>query len=212
MNDKDLKNLLDNNRAWAAAMTDGDHDFFTRLCDVQSPDYLWIGCSDSRVPANEIVGLPSGELFVHRNVGNVVPHSDVNCLAVIQYAVEVLQVGHIIVTGHYGCGGITAAMEPKSHGQIDNWLAHIKDIYRAHYDEIVALDGDEAQADRLCELNVAAQVQNVAKTSIIQSAWAAGRELEIHGWVYSLSDGILRDLGVGIGGPEQLHDAHRIEG
>ena len=210
MNEKNLEYLLENNRVWAASKVEGDHDFFTRLSEVQNPRYLWIGCSDSRVPANEIVGLQPGEMFVHRNIANVVPHSDLNCLAVIQFAVEVLNVRHIIVTGHYGCGGIRAAMENKDHGQIENWLAHIKDIYCRHYEEIMGVDGPDAQANRLCELNVAAQVRNVAKTSIVQNAWRNGKELQVHGWIYSLRDGILHDLKVGISAAGQLHQAYRI--
>ncbi len=210
MTDKDLEDLFENNRVWADSKTRMDRDYFTRLCEMQNPDYLWIGCSDSRVPANEIVGLQPGELFVHRNVANVVPHSDLNCLSVIQFAVEALNVRHIIVTGHYGCGGIRAAMENRDHGQIENWLAHIKDIYSLHYDEIMAIDDPEARADRLCELNVATQVRNVAKTSIVQNAWKQGKKLKIHGWVYSLTDGILHDLNVSIESAGQFHPVYRI--
>lgn len=212
MVDKTASQLLENNKAWASAKIGEDGGFFKRLSEVQSPGYLWIGCSDSRVPANEIVGLQPGELFVHRNIANVVPHSDLNCLAVIQYAVELLEIKHIMVTGHYGCGGIKAAMEKKDHGQIDNWLAHIKDIYRQHFDEISSIDGEESQCDRLCELNVAAQVRNVAKTSIVQNAWRQGKELTVHGWIYSLKDGVLHDLEVEINGPDQLHQAYLIAG
>lgn len=198
MNENDLEYLLENNRVWAASKVAEDAEFFTRLSEVQNPRYLWIGCSDSRVPANEIVGLQPGEMFVHRNIANVVPHSDLNSLAVIQFAVEVLNVKHIIVTGHYGCGGIRAAMENKYHGQIENWLAHIKGIYCQHHEEIAGIDAPEAQASRLSELNVAAQVRNVAKTSIVQNAWRNGKELQVHGWIYSLRDGILHDLKVGV--------------
>lgn len=212
MNNEDLEHLLENNRAWAGSKVEAERDFFTRLSEAQNPGYLWIGCSDSRVPANEIVGLRPGELFVHRNIANIVPHSDANCLAVIQFAVEVLDVRHIIVTGHYGCGGIEAAMENKDHGQIENWLAHIKDIHRRHYDEIAGIDDPKARANRLCELNVAAQVRNVARTSIVQNAWRDGKELRVHGWIYGLGDGILHDLKVGIGSLGQLHQAYRIAG
>jgi carbonic anhydrase len=212
MCDNPLAHLLDRNKTWASARVAEDGEFFTRLCEVQNPKYLWIGCSDSRVPANEIVGLQPGEMFVHRNIANVVPYSDMNCLAVIQFAVEVLKVRHVIVTGHYGCGGIRAAMENRDHGQIENWLAHIKDIYCRHYEEITGIDDPEARAGRLCELNVATQVRNVAKTSIVQNAWRNGRELQIHGWVYSLRDGILHDLQVGISTIGQLHQAYRIVG
>jgi carbonic anhydrase len=212
MNKNDLEHLLENNRAWSDSKIEADPEFFTRLSQVQSPEYLWIGCSDSRVPANEIVGLQPGEMFVHRNIANVVPHSDLNCLAVIQFAVEVLDVRHIIVTGHYGCGGIRAAMENVDHGQIENWLAHIKNIYSRHYEEITGLADLEARANRLCELNVAAQVRNVAKTSIVQNAWKNNKELQIHGWIYSLQDGVLHDLKVGIDAAGQLHPAYRIAG
>lgn len=211
MCDKHAGDLLDRNKTWASAKVGEDAQFFSRLCGVQNPEYLWIGCSDSRVPANEIVGLQPGEMFVHRNIANVVPHSDLNCLAVIQFAVEVLDVRHIIVTGHYGCGGIAAAMDHCDHGQIDNWLAHVKEIYRHHYDEIAKIDNPEAQRDRLCELNVAAQVHNVAKTSIVQNAWRRGKGVTVHGWVYRLQDGILHDLNVGISAPEQLHRVYQID-
>lgn len=204
--------MIDNNKAWASAKVAEDANFFTRLCEVQNPKYLWIGCSDSRVPANDIVGLQAGEMFVHRNIANLVPHSDPNCLAVIQFAVEVLNIRHIIVTGHYGCAGIAAAVENKDHGPMENWLAHIKDIYRRHYKEIMGIDDLEAQTDRLCELNVATQVRNVAKTSIVRDAWRQGNNLTVHGWIYSLKDGILHDLKVGISAPEQLHHADRIVG
>ncbi len=200
--------LLENNRRWAAQMLEGDPEYFDRLVGLQTPAYLWIGCSDSRVPANTIVGLKPGEVFVHRNIANVVPHSDLNALSVIQYAVEVLKVRHILVVGHYGCGGVKAALAGSDLGAIDNWLAHIRDVWRAHYDEIMALP-EERRADRLVELNVAAQVQNVARTSMVQKAWHEGRPLSIHGWVYDLADGRLRDLGVGISGPEALHPAFR---
>ena len=210
MCDKDIESLFENNRAWAEAKTAKDASFFTKLTEVQAPDYLWIGCSDSRVPANEIVGLQSGELFVHRNIANVVPHTDLNCLSVIQFAVEVLEVKHIIVCGHYGCGGIQAAMSDKDYGQIENWLAYIRDVYHLHYSEIMGLDGERAQVDRLCELNVAEQARNVARTSIVQNAWRSGKELHVHGWVYALHDGILHDLDVGISSLDELHAAQRL--
>jgi len=212
MHNNDLEYLLKKNQAWAASKIEADPDFFTRLCKAQAPKYLWIGCSDSRVSANEITGLRPGEMFVHRNVANVVPHSDLNCLAVIQFAVEVLNVQHIIVTGHYGCGGILAAMQDKDHGQIGNWLAHIQDVYRQHYEEISNLDGPEVQANRLCELNVAAQVHNVAKTSIVQNAWRHGKDVQVHGWIYSLKNGVLQDLKVSVSAIGQLHPAYRITG
>jgi carbonic anhydrase len=200
--------LLENNRRWAARMLEGDPEYFDRLVGLQAPAYLWIGCSDSRVPANTIVGLQPGEVFVHRNIANVVPHSDLNALSVIQYAVEVLKVRHILVVGHYGCGGVRAALSGSDLGAIDNWLAHIRDVWHAHYDEIMALP-EERRADRLVELNVAAQVRNVARTSMVQRAWREGRALSVHGWVYDLADGRLRDLGVGISGPGGLHPAYR---
>lgn len=202
--------LLAKNREWARRMVSADPQYFARLCAVQRPRFLWIGCSDSRVPANEIVGLQPGEMFVHRNIANVVPHADLNCLSVIQYAVEVLGVEHIIVAGHYGCGGIQAAMSAGDNGQIDNWLAHIKDVHAQNYGEISACKGHEAQADRLCELNVVTQVRNVAKTSIVQRAWREGRSLCVHGWIYRLSDGILQDLGVSMQAIEQLPEPYRI--
>jgi len=206
-----MDDLLRLNKDWAAARLKEDPEFFSTLENVQQPDYLWIGCSDSRVPANEIVGLKAGEMFVHRNIANVVPHSDLNCLAVIQFAVEVLQVSHIIVVGHYGCGGIRAAMENTDHGEIENWLAHIKDTYRQNYEEISAIEGKDKQADRLCELNVVTQVRNVAKTSIVQNVWRRGKKLKVHGWIYRLSDGILQDLNVDIDATDQLHEVFRIE-
>ncbi len=207
-----LEDLLRSNRDWAAARLEKNPEYFTSLEKVQKPDYLWIGCSDSRVPANQIVGLKPGEMFVHRNIANVVPHGDLNCLSVIQYAVEVLGVRHIIVAGHYGCGGIKAAMDNVPHGEIDNWLAYIKDIYRQHHEEINAISGADQQADRLCELNVMTQVRNVAKTSSVQNAWRKGKKLTVHGWIYRLNDGILRDLNVDIDATEQLHEVFRIEG
>jgi carbonic anhydrase len=190
-----LDELLARNRAWAAAMTARDPGFFSRLAQQQSPGYLWIGCSDSRVPATEIVDLLPGEIFVHRNVANVVVHTDLNCLSVIQYAVEVLGVRHIIVCGHYGCGGVRAALERHRHGLIDNWLRHIDDVEEKHRAELEALSGG-AQFDRLCELNVVEQALNVGQTTIVQDAWGRGQELSIHGWIYDLHDGLLRDLGV----------------
>lgn len=212
MDHKSPVELLEMNKKWAADRLETDPEFFTSLVNVQQPDYLWIGCSDSRVPANEIVGLKPGEMFVHRNIANVVPHTDLNCLSVIQFAVEALGVSHIIVAGHYGCGGIKAAMDRTYHGEIDNWLAHIKDIYRQNYEEISAISDPDQQADRLCELNVAAQVRNVAKTAVVQKAWKNGRKLKVHGWVYHLDDGILHDLNVGMESSDQLHAVFQIEG
>jgi carbonic anhydrase len=186
--------LIQNNRAWAQAVRDKNPDFFTKLTHQQNPEYLWIGCSDSRVPANEIVGLLPGEIFVHRNVANVVAHSDLNCLSVLQYAVDVLKVKHVIVTGHYGCGGVSAALDDKRHGLIDNWLRHIQDVVREHQAEMDALPPGKVRYDRLCELNVLAQRQHVCETTIVQDAWARGQELQVHGWIYSLEDGHIREL------------------
>lgn len=202
--------LIAANKAWARERLKADPKFFSRLSKVQRPQFLWIGCSDSRVPANEIVNLQPGELFVHRNVANVVPHTDLNCLAVIQYAVEYLGVKHIIVVGHYDCGGVKAAMSQVDHGQIDNWLAHVKDVYSRYYDEIRALKSPSDQLDRLCELNVTTQVRNVAKTSIVQHAWRRRRNLSVHGWIYGVEDGILRDLGVTMSAVRDLHAPYRI--
>lgn len=190
---KTLKHLFDSNRKWAASVKERDPEFFTRLSKLQSPEYLWIGCSDSRVPANQITSLQPGEVFVHRNIANVVVHTDLNCLSVIQYAVEALGVKHIIVCGHYGCGGIKAAMENHEHGLIDNWLRHIKDVMRFHEDKFEGLEHD-AKLDLLCELNVQEQVKNICNTTIVQKAWKEGKELSIHGWIYSINNGILKEL------------------
>ncbi|MCB1785800.1 MAG: carbonate dehydratase [Gammaproteobacteria bacterium] len=190
---KTLQHLFDNNRAWANSVKERDPEFFTRLCKQQAPDYLWIGCSDSRVPANEIINLPPGEVFVHRNIANVVVHTDLNCLSVIQFAVEVLKVRHIIVCGHYGCGGVRAALEDGDHGLIDNWLRHIKDVGRFNADRLAALEPDQ-RADTLCELNVIEQVTNVCNTTIVKNAWQRGADLTVHGWIYGIRDGILKSL------------------
>ncbi|MHB8810421.1 MAG: carbonate dehydratase [Desulfobulbaceae bacterium] len=200
----ELNHLLANNRAWAAGIKKDDPEFFEKLFKQQAPEYLWIGCADSRVPANQIVGMLPGELFVHRNVANMVIHSDLNCLSVIQFAVEVLAVKHIIVCGHYGCGGVKAAMETKDLGLIDNWLGHIRDVYRYHWQEFYALHDEEERFDRLCELNVIEQVGNVCATTFVKNAWRAGRQLSVHGWIYSIRDGILKDFGVCITGQEQI--------
>jgi len=191
-----LSRLLDNNRTWAAARVQNDPTFFTRLEKQQAPEYLWIGCADSRVPANEIVGLDPGELFVHRNVANVVVHTDLNCLSVLQFAVDVLKVKHVIVCGHYGCGGVRAAMERESHGLIDNWLRHVQDVQRDHHRELKNYQDDASRLDRLCELNVVEQVRNIGRTTIVQDAWRRGHDLQLHGWIYGLKDGIIRNLGV----------------
>lgn len=191
---KSLDNLLARNRAWAEKIKAADPDFFNLLSQQQTPQYLWIGCSDSRVPANQIVGMMPGELFVHRNVANVVVHTDLNCLSVIQYAVEVLKVKHIIVCGHYGCGGVRAALENSTNGLIDNWLRHVQDVKHQHEASLAALGDDNERLRRLCELNVIEQVLNVSRTTIVQSAWARGQELALHGWIYGLEDGLLREL------------------
>jgi carbonic anhydrase len=189
-----LSHLFDNNRAWAAEMTRQDPEFFTRLSQQQAPRYFWIGCSDSRVPANQIVGLLPGEMFVHRNVANVVIHTDLNCLAALQFAVDVLRVEHIIVCGHYSCGGVSAALRDDKLGLIDNWLRHVQDVRWKHQTELDAHESDVARHNRLCELNVMEQVVNVSKTTVVRDAWARGQSLAVHGWVYDLSDGLLRDL------------------
>ena len=190
---KTLKHLFENNLAWAASIKEKDPGFFTRLSKQQSPEYLWIGCSDSRVPANQITNLQPGEVFVHRNIANIVVHTDLNCLSVMQFAVEVLKVKHIIVCGHYGCGGIKAALENHEHGLIDNWLRHIKDVIRFNKSEFDGL-AHENKLDLLCELNVKEQVKNICNTTIVQNAWKEGKELSIHGWIYSIENGILKDL------------------
>ena len=192
-----LKQLFDQNRAWARDITSREPDFFLELSAQQTPRYLWIGCSDSRVPANEIVGLAPGELFVHRNVANVVVHTDLNCLSVLQYAVDVLRVEHVIVCGHYGCGGIQAAYRRTSLGLIDNWLRHVQDVHDRHADLIGRTADETASMDRLCELNVIEQARNVCQTTVVRDAWTRGQSLAVHSWIYSLRDGLLRDLGFG---------------
>ena len=193
---KILSHLFDNNQQWAKDTEASEPGFFKALSEQQKPEYLWIGCADSRVPANEIVGLKPGELFVHRNIANTVIHTDLNCLSVIQYAVDVLKVKHIIVTGHYGCGGVIAAMNNARLGLIDNWLRHIKDVQHKHQDSIRAIEDIKERQDRMCELNVIEQVMNVAQTSIVQNAWLDGQELSLHGWIYGVHDGKLKDLAV----------------
>src|SRR4051812_41131087 len=189
-----LRHLFDNNAAWARRLRDQDPEFFVKLSQQQFPSYLWIGCSDSRVPANEIVGLLPGELFVHRNVANVVVHTDLNCLSVLQFAVDVLKVGHVIVCGHYGCGGVKAALADEKLGLIDNWLRHVQDVARQHASALESLDA-AARLDRLCELNVLEQARHVCETTVVQDAWGRGQTLHVHAWIYGLHDGRLRDLG-----------------
>ena len=200
----DLTQLLANNRAWAAETTRRDPDFFRRLSGQQAPEHLWIGCSDSRVPANQIVGLLPGEMFVHRNVANVVVHADLNCLSVIQFAVDVLKVRHVIVCGHYGCGGVRAALRNDRLGLIDNWLRHVQDVRGKHRAELDALGDEGRQHDRLCELNVIEQVVNVSQTTVVQEAWGRGQSLSVHGWIYGLGDGLVRDLGIGVASMAEL--------
>lgn len=195
--------LFENNRKWAETITARDPDFFTRLSRQQKPRYLWIGCSDSRVPASRITDTMPGEIFVHRNIANIVVHSDLSCLSVIQYAVEALEIRHIIVCGHYGCGGVQAALENKDHGLVDNWLGHIRDVYRRHKAEIDAICDPKEKVNRLCEFNVRAQVINVCETTIVQNAWKSGRELAVCGLIYGLEDGLLKELDPGISGHEQ---------
>ncbi len=205
-----LQHLLDNNQRWSAAHAEQDPDFFPRLARQQTPQYLWIGCSDSRVSADVIIGLDPGEVFVHRNIANLLVHTDMNCLAVLQYAVDVLQVRHIIVCGHYGCGGVQAALSDRPHGLIDNWLRHIKDIYSDHSAELDAIVDGAARCDRLCEISVVQQVANVCHTTIVQDAWRRGQTLAVHGWIYSLSDGLIRDQGVTTEGPAQVRPLYRM--
>ena len=199
-----LKHLIANNRRWAQAETRDDPAFFRRLADQQAPKYLWIGCSDSRVPANQIIGLPPGEVFVHRNVANLVVHTDLNCLSVLQYAVDVLRVEHVIVCGHYGCGGIAGAIRGEPLGLIDNWLRHIQDVAERHRQLLPSHREPEARADRLCELNVLEQAHNVCRTTIVQEAWRRGQPLTIHAWIYGLSDGLLQDLNASVSASAQI--------
>jgi len=197
-----LQHLIDSNRAWAAKILRQDPDFFSRLAHQQSPRYLWIGCSDSRVPANEIVGLPPGELFVHRNVANVVVHTDLNCLSVMQFAVDVLKVEHIIVCGHYACSGVRYALANERVGLSDNWLRHVQDVREQHDAQLLRVPGIPARENRLCELNVIEQATHVCQTSILQDAWERGQFLQVHGWIYGLDNGLVRDLGYTVGSPD----------
>jgi carbonic anhydrase len=206
-----IQDLIDNNRQWSKDIREQDPEFFPTLAKQQAPDYLWIGCSDSRVPANEIVGLLPGELFVHRNVANMVVHTDMNLLSVMQYAVEVLKVKHIIVCGHYGCGGVKAAMENQKLGLIDNWLLEIKDLYHQKHEMFKDLKTGIEKENLLCELNVVRQVNNLTHTNIVQDAWANGQKLAIHGWVYGLHDGQVNNLNVTLSGSEQLSDLYRLD-
>lgn len=204
-----LQHLFDANRQWAASVKQHHPAFFEQLAKQQTPQYMWIGCADSRVPANQIIGLLPGEVFVHRNVANLVLHTDFNCLSVLQYAVEVLHVQHVIVCGHYGCGGVRAAMEHGDLGLIDNWLRGIKDIYQQHRTELEFIASLDERVNRLCEMNVVEQVKNVAHTTIVQSAWRKGQALAIHGWIYGLHDGLLRDLNTSLTGPVDIGAIYR---
>lgn len=206
----ELDYLFDNNRTWAEQLLQGNPNFFHELAGQQAPEFLWIGCSDSRVPANDIVGLLPGELFVHRNVANLVVHSDLNGLSVIQFAVDILKVKHIIVCGHYGCGGVRAAMEHRELGLVDNWLCHVRDIYHKHRRELTQIADEHQRIDRLCELNVIEQLNHVCQTSIVQNAWARGQELSVHGWIYAIEDGHLHDLHMNISTQEQVDSLYKL--
>jgi len=205
---KDLKELLENNRAWSEGIKARDPGFFQELSKQQSPRYLWIGCSDSRVPATQLVGLRPGDLFVHRNVANIVVHTDFNCLSVLQFAVDVLKVDHVIVCGHYGCGGVKAAMQNLQLGLIDNWLRHVQDVMHNHEMQLAGISNEAQRLDKLCELNVIEQVLNVSRTTIVQNAWAQGQELAVHGFVYGIDDGLLRDLDICITNQKELSGAY----
>ncbi|MGM0984592.1 MAG: carbonate dehydratase [Pseudomonadota bacterium] len=207
---REIETLLANNRNWAEKMCRDDPDYFARLARQQSPEYLWIGCSDSRVPANQIIDLPPGEVFVHRNVANLLHHNDMNALSVVQFAVDVLNVRHIMVVGHYGCGGVRAAVAGGECGMVDYWLHSVRELYSLHRDALEALPLDE-QVDRMCELNVEAQVNNLCRTKIIQRAWQRGQSLSVHGWVYGLSDGRVSDLDCSVHGLDQVATLYRID-
>jgi carbonic anhydrase len=212
MNDLDnstspLRSLLENNRRWAAAEVQRDPDFFNRLATQAAPEYLWIGCSDSRVPANELLGLAPGDVFVHRNIANVVVHSDLNCLSVLQFAIEVLKVKHVIIVGHYGCKGVHASMTGARVGLVDNWLRHVHDVHQKHERYMGTVVNEQRRADRLVELNVVEQVNNVCHTTIVQDAWDRGQPLTVHGWVYGINDGKLQDMGIAISALPQLAPA-----
>jgi len=206
----DINELFSNNKAWTEVINAEDPEFFKKLTAQQTPEYLWIGCADSRVPANEIVGLLPGELFVHRNVANSVIHTDLNCLSVIQYAVDVLKVKHVIVCGHYGCGGVQAAMQNQSFGIVDYWLRHLKDLYQKHHDDLKKIPDQEQRWERMCELNVIEQVYNVCHTNIVQDAWDRGQPLSIHGWIYNIKDGLLHDLKARFDSKEEISKLYRL--
>ena len=201
---EDLQELLEKNIQWAEGIKASDPQFFNSLAQQQTPRFLWIGCSDSRVPATQLVGLKPGDMFVHRNVANVVVHTDFNCLSVLQFAVDVLNVNHVIVCGHYGCGGVKAAMDNLQLGLIDNWLRHVQDVMHSHNEELAKIADDARRLDRLCELNVTEQVINVSRTTIVQNAWSRGQDLTIHGWIYAINDGLLRDLNISVRHPVEI--------
>jgi carbonic anhydrase len=209
--EKSYKQLLENNKNWVADKLAIDPAYFDKLSNSQNPEYLWIGCSDSRVPANQITGTLPGDIFVHRNIANMVVHSDMNMLSVLSYAVEVLKVKHIIVCGHYGCGGVQAAMENKQFGLIDNWLRHIKDVYRYHHKELDAIEDKTQRARRFVEVNVMEQVHDLCKTSIVQNAWKNKQPLHVHGWVYDIHDGIIKDLNVNFTCTKDLHKVYHLD-
>ncbi len=209
--EKYYKSLLDKNKEWVANSLEKDPDFFNRLSQGQQPPILWIGCSDSRVPANEIIGAPPGEVFVHRNIANMVIHSDMSMLSVLDFAVNVLKVKHVIVCGHYGCGGVKAAMSNKQIGLIDNWIRHIKDVYRMHQDELNSIVNEDERFNRFVEVNVKEQVLDVAKTSIIQNAWSNGQEIHLHGWVYDINDGIIDDLNITLKNNSSLSEVYQLD-
>ncbi|HEY1547143.1 MAG TPA: carbonate dehydratase [Kofleriaceae bacterium] len=205
-----LQDCFAANRQWAQHAVEHDPDYFKRLARQQAPDLLWIGCSDARLPPNEITGRGTGEIFVHRNVANLVEHTDVNCLSVLQYAIDVLKIKHVVIVGHYGCGGVRAAMQTQPLGLIDNWLRHIRDVHLWNRDELNAIADLEQRTNRLAELNVQAQVANVCHTTIVQDAWARGQQVTVHGWIYALNDGLLRDLGLTIESPDHIPPEYRL--
>lgn len=208
---KSLKHLFDANKLWVNSKLKSDSDFFKRLAAQQAPEYLWIGCSDSRIPPNEIVGLEPGELFVHRNVANVVVHTDMNCLSVLQFAIDILKVKHVIVCGHYGCGGVVAAMENRQHGLIDNWLRNIKDVYKLHESELSKIKDRHARMKRLCELNVREQVLNVCYTRFVQNAWDRKQDLTVHGWIYDVGVGLVKDMGLNLSRKNQIDTLYQLK-
>ncbi len=208
---KKLKHLFVRNKEWAERINAEHPDLFESIKEGQSPEYLWIGCADSRVSPNEMLGLLPGEIFIHRNVANLVVHTDFNCLSVLEYAVTVLKVKHVIICGHYGCGGVKAALGSSQHGLIDNWLRHIKDVARKYHVSLNKIEDEAKRFDRLCELNVVEQVANVCHTTIVQTAWANGQDLSVHGWIYSIKDGLLKDLSVCISGQDEINEIYRVE-